>query len=128
MKKRSVVPNVLNPKAGDIYVMNKYDVDKNLRSNPKYLVMDIMRPNVLGNPFKVFGKMTRGKAIESYRLWLWNEICKGDSTGHMTPLLELLKALSEDKKHIIILECCCAPQPCHGDVLKRCIEWMRSRK
>jgi hypothetical protein len=55
-----------------------------------------------------------------YRVWLWKAI------REKGPVYRLLAQLAELHKagRRIVLVCCCNPLPCHGDVIKRAIEWL----
>jgi hypothetical protein len=69
----------------------------------------------LANPYKVrdYG---RGSTLPHYRRWLWQRIQAGDPA-----VLEALKAIDEQS----VLVCWCAPNPCHGDVVKAAAAWLR---
>lgn len=63
-------------------------------------VINIMRGSMLGNPFKLGRDGSREEVIEKFISYAWN-----------TPrVLDYIRLLPEDA----ILECCCAPKPCHG--------------
>lgn len=72
----------------------------------------IGRPSIWGNPFPITKLQDRETVIRKYKEWLWRQI----QNGHITK--EALVGL-KDKP----LACFCAPQPCHGDVLAKAIEW-----
>lgn len=74
--------------------------------------VNIMRPSMWGNPFKISTKMTREQAIEAYRVDLWKRIRSGEIS------IKALAALHGED-----LLCCCVPKPCHGHVLERAAEW-----
>lgn len=57
-----------------------------------------------------------GDAIQMYRRWLWWQIKQGIVTTQM--LVEL------DGKR---LACYCAPNPCHGNVIKRAVQWAKEQ-
>ena len=77
----------------------------------------IGRPSKWGNPFShldqktlaAFKVATREEAVASYREWILN----GDGSYLLDDLDEL-----RDKD----LVCWCAPEACHGDVLKELVE------
>lgn len=73
----------------------------------------------LGNPFKI-GAVA--DPIDQYRRWLWNQMQSDTSAMREVDRLARLHRSSVDIK----LGCWCAPQPCHGDVVKRAIEWLAS--
>lgn len=65
--------------------------------------VDIMRPGKWGNPFVIGRHGTREEVIEKYRVWLTER-----------PQLVRLAQLTLGGRDLL---CCCAPLPCHGDVL-----------
>jgi hypothetical protein len=69
----------------------------------------------LANPYKArdYG---RGGTLPYYRRWLWQRIQAGE-----TAVLEALRAIDEQT----VLVCWCAPNPCHGDVVKAAAAWLR---
>ena len=67
----------------------------------------IGRPSPLGNPFVIGKDGTREEVIEKYAVWLDNKIFRGEISD------EYLAEYSGKR-----LGCFCAPQPCHGDVIK----------
>ena len=76
--------------------------------------------SILGNPFKLGRDGSRDEVVEKYRQWLWKEINrKGEIWQELLELLEKYKLWGD-----MVLVCWCAPQACHGDVIKRCLEWM----
>ncbi len=82
----------------------------------------IGRPSLLGNPYRasVYG---RQKAIMLYRRWLWGRI---NERGEVYDELKRLAELA--KQGDLTLICWCAPEPCHGDIVKRSIEWLNSEE
>lgn len=80
----------------------------------------IGRPGVLGNPFRVGRDGNREQVIEKYRAWLWEAIGrKGSVYRELVRLAGLHKAGEQ-----VVLVCWCSPLPCHGDVVKRALEWL----
>jgi len=75
----------------------------------------IGRPSPLGNPFKGNRKQT----IPKYRVWL-NKQINGRNQKVIDELSRLKQIALEGD---LYLGCWCAPLPCHGDVIKSCIEW-----
>jgi hypothetical protein len=69
----------------------------------------------LANPYKArdYG---RGGTLPHYRRWLWQRIQAGE-----TAVLAALRAIDEQS----VLVCWCAPNPCHGDVIKAAAAWLR---
>ena len=80
----------------------------------------IGRPSLLGNPYRasVYG---RQKAIRLYRRWLWDRI---KEQGEVYDELKRLAELAKESDLTLI--CWCAPEPCHGGIVKRSIEWLNS--
>ena len=77
----------------------------------------IGRPSPLGNPFVIGRDGDREKVIEKYREYLKKAI-KYD--GRVKSEFERIKELNT--KGDVILICWCAPQKCHGDVVRELIE------
>jgi len=86
------------------------------------LVINIMRGNILGNPFPITKAHSREQVIEKYKHWLWGEILKKSDV--YKALVRICK-VSEDKD--VYLGCCCKPKACHGDVVLSAINWMKSK-
>jgi len=91
---------------------------------PDAHIINIMRPNVLGNPFVIGKDGNRTEVIEKYRHLLWSKIKAKDSG--------IIEELSKIKEltltgSTVYLMCCCKPAPCHGDVIKSCVEWCISK-
>lgn len=84
-------------------VVNKYKEDYDIY---------IGRGSKWGNPFGIGEHGTREDVIEKYRLYLWEQIKKGNITK------EDLHELNGS-----VLGCFCKPQACHGDVLLKALEW-----
>ena len=79
----------------------------------------IGRPSPLGNPYKIGRDGNREEVIKKYRAWLWYKIQKKDEKI-CSELRKIKQASLEGSVHLI---CSCKPLPCHGDVIKSCIEW-----
>ncbi|PSB00487.1 DUF4326 domain-containing protein [Merismopedia glauca] len=81
--------------------------------------------SVLRNQFVIGSDGNRDEVIEKYRRWLWLQVKAGlNGQNHqvfqeIVIISQLVKASAEIK-----LACYCVPEKCHGDVIKRCIEWM----
>lgn len=78
----------------------------------------IGRPNVLGNPFKIGQDGDRDQVMQKYRRWLWEKIQAG---GQAAQELDKLTNIATERDLVLI--CWCAPAPCHGDIIKKAIEW-----
>lgn len=100
-------------------VVNKYKV--NMKDSD---IIYIGRGSIWGNPFShkdgtqaIVQVDTVAEAIQAYRKWLWFQIKGGIIT------IEMLKELDGKR-----LACYCVPQPCHGNVIKRAVEWAKEQK
>ena len=82
----------------------------------------IGRPSVLGNPFSV-EQYGRERCIELYRGWLKAEYAK---RGAVYAEIQRLVALAMQGD--LVLVCWCAPEPCHGDIVKRVVEHLVERR
>lgn len=81
----------------------------------------------LGNPFKVkpHGPYpTAGSTLDDYKRHLWKLIKDTNSPA----FLELVRLLDKAKTQPLNLGCWCAPGPCHGDVVKRAIEFLAQKE
>jgi hypothetical protein len=75
----------------------------------------IGRPSPLGNPFVLGRDGTREEVIAKYKAW-FEESCDACMLNEFENLV--VKARQGD----LNLVCWCAPQSCHGNVLKAAIE------
>ena len=76
----------------------------------------IGRPSPLGNPYPVTNG--RDKCIAQYQSWFDTQILtKGKARNEIIQIYRLVKA-----GHKVNLVCWCAPQACHGDVIKSFLE------
>jgi Domain of unknown function (DUF4326) len=87
----------------------------------------IGRPSLLGNPFRIGEDGTREEIIERYRGWLWRQInLRGEAYRE-------LKRIAELAKHGDVTLICWCKRPdrqvaCHGDVLRRAVEWLNRQE
>lgn len=100
-------------------VVNIRNIDKN---DPD--VVYIGRGSIWGNPFShksgtkaLYKVESVAVAIQRYREYLWTAIKEGRITK------EMLKALDGKR-----LACYCAPNPCHGNIIKRAVQWAKEQK
>ncbi|CUR44299.1 hypothetical protein VCM_00080 [Pseudomonas phage VCM] len=100
-------------------VVNKYKVDMNDAD-----IVYIGRGSEWGNPFShkdgtkaIVQVKTVAEAIQEYRKWLWFQIKSGIVT------IDMLKALDGKR-----LACYCAPNPCHGNIIKQAVRWAKEQK
>jgi hypothetical protein len=78
----------------------------------------IGRPSPLGNVFRITKTQTREMAVERYAIWLQDAI-KYKAPEIMEPLESLFKTLVNN--HKLNLICWCAPELCHGDIIKKAL-------
>lgn len=79
----------------------------------------IGRPSVLGNPYWRDPRRAAGSTLPAYRDYLIGQIASGNQLLLQTLLdIEAKHKAGED----VLLLCWCYPAPCHGDVIKECIE------
>jgi hypothetical protein len=82
--------------------------------------------SALGNPFKVkpHGTYERNESVfVMYRQWLWREMQNKD--GNVFKELLRLKKIAEQGP--LNLACWCAPEACHGEVIKKAIEFLATQ-
>ena len=78
----------------------------------------------LGNPYRIGKDGDRNEVIQKFRQKLWDELQLAE-LGTVTPLVREVRELAVlSETNDIHLFCWCAPEPCHCDVIKRCIEWI----
>jgi hypothetical protein len=79
--------------------------------------IDIMRGSPLGNPYKVDVYGDRAACIGAFESYLKQQINIGNQ--------EILNALNHIAEMAtsggVDLVCCCAPQACHGDIIKQVV-------
>lgn len=92
---------------------------------PDEVVIDIGRPNPLGNPYQLgrgagFGNLAeRERVIGLYRAHLERELSK--KTGTIYSEFQRVAALVR-RGEKVALNCWCAPLHCHGDVIAELVE------
>ena len=89
---------------------------------PSYEAIYIGRGSALGNPFKMVDESRRDQVIEQFRQHLWIEIKSNPDGAMNTELMRISRMIKCGKK--IMIQCFCKPKACHGDVIKRAIEWL----
>lgn len=99
---------------GSITIFNKHqDYDASWCDE----VVSIMRPNILGNLHPVTPRLPRAEAIRLFDKDLADAM-KSDTPQRRE--IERLAGLVARGGNVALL-CCCTPQPCHGDVVKRVV-------
>lgn len=86
--------------------------------------VNIARPSILGNPFRMKNESERMEVISRYKKWLWQQMKAGNKQV-MNALHEINSM--EDEHGTVYLLCWCKPKPCHGDVIVRACAWLRSQ-
>ena len=77
----------------------------------------IGRGSPLGNPYTL--AKHGPSAMGLYERWLWDKIKARDPA-----VMQALRSITHD--HALV--CSCSPRPCHGDVVVRAWNWLRSRR
>lgn len=80
-------------------------------------IVYIGRGSIWGNPHKMKNELGRGYVCTLYRRTLWKKIKAGEIT------IEMLKSLDGKR-----LACYCAPKQCHGDIIKRAVQWAKEKQ
>jgi len=98
---------------------------KTFRGESEYIgrQMSGLSGSPLGNPYKTrpHGPFTREESVLThYRNWLWQQM--QDKKGPAR--LELIRLTQIAKTHRLILSCWCAPELCHGSIVKNAIEYL----
>ena len=71
----------------------------------------IMRPSIYGNPYVIGRDGTREEVIEKFRRYFYERIKRDEAF-----LIAVIKL--RDQR----IGCCCAPDPCHGDIYVEFLE------
>jgi hypothetical protein len=61
--------------------------------------------------------------MAKYKRHLWDEMKR----RHSPARLELFRLVRQARQGDVHLGCYCKPQNCHGDVIKKAIEWVIER-
>lgn len=102
-------------------VLNFHKIGQVIPENAEYIGRKSYKFNlpqsIFANPFPLKEGEPRGTTIEKYKKWLWEQLLEEKIT----------------KKDILSLEgkdlvCYCAPQPCHGNVLKAAFEYIKNNE
>jgi len=102
--------------------------------------INIMRPSPLGNPFKISSAHSRKFVVARFKLWAEEEIERAKIASKELPDTGISEKdhpfahaivttfFKWEKVGKIYLVCCCAPQACHGDVIKEILERFKINK
>jgi hypothetical protein len=91
------------------------------RSNQTYQ----LRSSPLQNPFRIGRDGNREQVINKYQKWLHKQVkigLAGHSNSAFNKLVQIAKLVKMGKS--VQLTCWCKPKLCHGDVIKRYIDWL----
>lgn len=80
-------------------------------------VINIMRPSILGNPFRMSSEEEREIVVRKFYHFLREEYLKKEDI--YKELVRIANMVKEGKD--VYLVCCCAPKLCHGEVIARAI-------
>lgn len=87
---------------------------------PNQFTLYIGRPSSFGNPFKIGDHGTREEVVQRYYdeffVPMWNR------HEFFRRILWALAIIAAQPGFDVVLICWCAPELCHGDVIRRCIE------
>lgn len=107
---------------GEIQVVNYKNFDK--RNDDKNLIVNIMRPNILSNPFVMNSEEERELVIVKFYHYLREEYKKKDKVYN-----ELIRLKDIVKSGVnVYLLCCCYPKNCHGNIIKEAIKGILSNE
>lgn len=117
----------LAPKLANLQVVNRHTYEGPRDQSYVY----IGRGTPLGNNWSFHPSTSaqylvgnREEAVGQYRLWLWDQIQRGNNPAATTLNQLKERALKGEK---LSLACSCSPQLCHGDVVKAAIEHLIQR-
>jgi len=82
------------------------------------VIVNIDRPNVLGNPYIPSSSMTRQQCIDRFQDDLDADFA---ARGLMFAECARIAGLVRQGKDVILM-CWCVPKPCHGHTIKAAIE------
>jgi len=103
----------------EIITVNRKDAMMEIyKINDNFEIIDCTRPNLLQNPMRLKVEKNRNFVINEFRKYLWKQMQQD------TPVRRELKRLAASDK-AIVLTCVCKPKPCHTDIIKKAIEWIR---
>lgn len=101
---------------GQVFVANYKAFNKTQDDNN--IIINIMRPNILSNPFVMNSENERELVIVKFYHYLRKEYIK--KTKVYEELIRLSEIVKSGKN--LYLLCCCSPKLCHGNIIKKAIE------
>lgn len=103
----------------NVIVVNKRNVaEVRAAQDEGYRVVYVGKGSVLANPFH-----GQEGSYDLYRKWLWRQMTAGCPAGVV--IARLRDDIVNGKK--VALECWCAPNKCHADVVKAALDWAVDR-
>lgn len=78
----------------------------------------IGRPSIFGNPFEIGKDGTRSEVIEKYEVYFCEKL-----ENDLLFKKEFDKLVEMSKNGTLCLSCWCVPQRCHGEIIKKYIEY-----
>lgn len=98
-----------------ITVLNKRTLSDPLPGTTRVYVG---RPSPLGNPYAIGRDGDRDTVVAKYRRWLHANL---DTREVRLALHDLLANARQGPLELV---CWCAPQACHADVIRSCLQWL----
>lgn len=95
--------------------MNKIEVVHHKERGDAFF---IARPSPLGNPFKLKKGEEKGSTLPRYREYFYKQI----EEDNIILIAELNKIINLLGVTDVYLGCHCAPEPCHGDIIKEFVK------
>lgn len=84
-------------------------------------VLKIQRPSIFGNPYRIGEDGDREEVINKFREYFTVRIANDSNFRHLVNFHKRRFMKNESIKRLVLI-CCCAPLPCHGDVIKEYLE------
>ena len=80
-------------------------------------VINIMRPSILGNPFRMNSEDEREIVVRKFYHYLREQFKKKEEVYQ--ELMNIVEKINAGKD--VYLVCCCSPKLCHGDVIANAV-------
>lgn len=99
----------------DVVAANKYKLGEVPSTHTQ---VSVMRPSVLGNPFRIGtydGKtVARGEGVKLHQTW-FREQMLDETSAVRAEIFRLAERVANGEK--LALVCCCKPLACHADIM-----------
>jgi len=86
----------------------------------------IGRPSPFGNPYVIGKDGDRNEVILKYYKEFFVPMWQNDV--YFKSLIYIIASIAAIPGNQIVLVCWCAPEPCHGDIIKKCINYLLEGK